>query len=1029
VSKEKVQGQRQDKGLRIEVLHQGVPGRLRVRIPALYRSARLRRQIEKALSSEGEIQSIKASEITGTVLLRYTQSTQTGQIIELLTTLLEMPVQGPADSGRKRPDKEKTEGPLFDLRSQIRSLLGLINNGAPTRPPARSGIPVHSWHAMERPAILEMLNVIPGQGLNLEEIKTRQARYGLNTFEASKRRSDYFIFLEQFMTLPVGILGVSAGISVLTGGAADAAIILSVVMINAVIGFLTERHAEKTILSLADMRPRHIRVLRAGEVTKTEMIDLVPGDIVLLEPGSYVPADLRLLETRRLTLDESSLTGESMPIEKDAHLLLRADSPLADRSNMAYMGTIATGGTGKGVVVATALETELGQIQAMLADVQQPKTPIEAQLGALGSRLAIVSGVLCVGIFGLGMVRGAGWLEMLKSSISLAVAAVPEGLPAVATSTLALGIAEMRHHNVAIRHLPAVETLGSVQTFCLDKTGTLTQNRMEVVEIVLGQDRLILQDGRLQNEQEKGVKTLQRLLEVSVLCNEVMFGEDGGPVGSATEIALVDLASNQGLDVRGLRNEHPLLELHPRAEGRPLMSSLHGTLEGRHLIAVKGSPAEVLQRCDFFMDENQLLDDVSRQQVLQLNERMASDALRVLGMACRTLNDGDEMHSEGLVWLGLVGMTDPLRPGMPELMQAFHLAGIKPVMITGDQSATAHAVARELKLSNGRPEKILDAVGLDQMDPDMLRALVPDVDVFSRVSPAHKLRIVQAYQQSGQVVAMTGDGVNDAPALKAADNGVAMGRSGTDVARSVADVVLEDDNLRTMYTAVQQGRSIYANIRKTVHFLVSTNLTEIEIMVISIALGLGQPLNPMQLLWINLLSDIFPGLALSQEPPEEDVMLRPPRDPRESILPREDLAHMGVESLSITGVALAGYLYAIARYGVGSRASTVAFNTLTTSELLHAVSCRSRTHSFYHDQFLPRNLYLELALGGSLAAQVAANLIPVVRRLLGMTPMSTLDTLVVLASSGLPLLINEALKDVKFTADAQSDEDGGKTNE
>jgi Ca2+-transporting ATPase len=506
-----------------------------------------------------------------------------------------------------------------------------------------------------------------------------------------------------------------------------------------------------------------------------------------------------------------------------------------------------------------------------------------------------------------------------------------------------------------------------------------------------------------------------------------MFGEDGAPVGSATEIALIDLASNQGLDVRGLRNMHPLLELHPRAEGRPLMSSLHGTLEGQQMIAVKGSPGEVLQRCDYFMDENQQLDEAYRQQILQLNEQMAGDALRVLGMACRYLNDSDEMHSQGLVWLGLVGMTDPLRKGMPELMQAFHQAGIKPVMITGDQSATAHAVARELKLSNERPEKILDTISLDQMEPDMLRALVPDVDVFSRVSPAHKLRIVQAYQESGQVVAMTGDGVNDAPALKAADNGVAMGRSGTDVARSAADVVLEDDNLQTMYTAVQQGRSIYANIRKTVHFLVSTNLTEIEIMVISIALGLGLPLNPMQLLWINLLSDIFPGLALSQEPPEEDVMQRPPRDPRESILPREDLAHMGVESLSITGVALAGYLYAITRYGVGPRASTVAFNTLTISELLHAISCRSRTHSFYHDKFLPKNLYLELALGGSVAAQIAANLIPGIRRLLGMTPMSVMDTLVVLTSSGLPLLINEALKDIKFTGDARDIEEGGKT--
>ncbi len=1023
------QSQNQKNGLRIEVLHQGVSGRLRIRVPALYRSIKTKRQIEKALAGDERIQSIKANELTATVLLRYEHSLKQDQVLERLTELLNMPVQEPVDTISSRAGTQASEGPQFDLRAQIRAILGMLNSEPPTPSTIRSGIPVHSWHALEAPTILELLNVSAAQGLSTGEIELRQARYGLNTFEAYKKRSDFFIFLEQFMTVPVGILGVSAGISVLTGGAVDAAIILSVVLINAAIGFFTERHAEKTILSLADMRPRHIKVLRAGEVSTAEMVELVPGDIVLLEPGSYVPADLRLLESRRLTLDESSLTGESLPIEKNADLLLRADRPLAERENMAYMGTIATGGTGKGVVVATALETELGQIQAMLADVRPPETPIETQLGSLGSRLALISGALCIGVFGLGILRGASWLEMLKSSISLAVAAVPEGLPAVATSTLALGIAEMRRHNVAIRHLPAVETLGSVQTFCLDKTGTLTQNRMQVVEVVLGQQRVQLKDGWVETSKEIESIAFQRMLEVSVLCNEVVFGEDQAPAGSATEIALIDLAGHVGLDASSLRRDYPLLELHPRAEGRPLMSSLHSVADGQRLIAIKGSPAEVLARCDFMMKEGQELDDDSRIRILQLNQQMAGNALRVLGFAYRYIKEDETMHSEHLVWLGLIGMSDPLRPGMSELMQSFHEAGIKPVMITGDQSATAHAVARELHLSNGRPEKILDAISLDQMDPDMLRALVPDIDVFARVSPAHKLRIVQAYQGSGQVVAMTGDGVNDAPALKAADNGVAMGQSGTDVARSVADVVLEDDNLRTMYTAVEQGRSIYANIRKTVHFLVSTNLTEIEIMVISLALGLGQPLNPMQLLWINLLSDIFPGLALAQEPPEKDIMQRPPRDPRESILPHEDLAHMGVESLTITGVALAGYLYAIARYGVGPRASTVAFNTLTISELLHAISCRSRTHSFYHDEYLPRNLYLELALGGSIAAQLAANLIPGIRRLLGMTPMGFMDALIVLASSGLPLLVNEALKDVSFKHDARRNEEGDQTHE
>lgn len=1014
--------EKKSKGGSIEVLHATVHGRMRLRIPALYRSVSARKRIERALSANENIHRVRASEVTGTVLVSYAADADTRQMLGMISSLLEMPLRERDVSEGAAPGNvmpQQLSGIADIVVRAVRVFQDQAKGKEPSREKHRAAGLSEDWQAKDAVSVLELLQVSDALGLTSRDVGLRKEHYGANILQTYKGRSDFLIFLEQFMTLPVGILGVSAGVSILTGGSIDAAVILSVVLINAVIGYVTERQAERTILSLSDMRPRHIKVLRNGVISTADMSGLVPGDIVMLEPGSYVPADMRLLETKRLSIDESSLTGESMPVEKQASVLLDSTTPLGERSNMAFMGTIATGGTAKGVVIATGLDTELGQIQSMLETVQPPDTPIEVQLDSLGTQLGILSGAVCAGVFALGVARGMNWIEMLKASTSLAVAAVPEGLPAVATSTLALGINEMRRQHVAIRRLSAVETLGSVQSFCFDKTGTLTQNNMKVVDVVLGRERIEMAEAGITLS-----PSARRLMEIAVLCNEALSREDGRFAGSATEVALLELARHSGLEPQALRERYPLLEQQPRAEGRPLMSSLHRAPNGRRLVAVKGSPAEVLARCDYFLDKKTELDDATRQQILLHNEQMSADALRVLGIAYSFIAAGEELHAEHLIWVGLTGMTDPLRPGMKGLMKDFHEAGIKTVMITGDQSATAHAVARELQLANGRPEKILDAISLDQMAPELLRGLAADVNVFARVSPAHKLRIVQAYQDAGQVVAMTGDGINDAPALKAADNGVAMGESGTDVARSVADVVLEDDNLRTMYTAVRQGRSIYDNIRKTIHFLLSTNLTEIEIMVAGIGLGLGQPLNPMQLLWINLLSDIFPGLALSQEPPEADVMQRPPRDPKEAIIPRQDLARMGLESMSITGTALINYVYGLRRYGSGPKASTLAFNTLITAELLHVISCRSRTHSFYRQGTLPRNTYLEYALGGSLLAQAGANLIPGLRRLLGMAPLNARDVVLIIVGSIVPLLINEGLKEITLPGQDNEDKKG-----
>jgi S-adenosylmethionine synthetase len=555
---------------------------------------------------------------------------------------------------------------------------------------------------------------------------------------------------------------------------------------------------------------------------------LVPGDVLLLTPGTYIAADLRLLRSHRLTVDESALTGESLPVGKDHAFAPAEDTVLSDRKNMAYMGTHVTGGNGCGVVVATAEATELGQIQTMVGEAESPETPMQRQLDRMGTQLALLSSAVCGAVFVVGILRGYGWLEMLKSSVSLAVAAVPEGLPAVATTTLAMGIADMHKHNIAVRHLDAVESLGSVQVFCMDKTGTLTMNRMSVVSVYSGgweyairEHRFVL-DGTSPEPTER--QELVRLMQVVSLCSETEIEGALGDFrleGSATENALVQLALSSGIDVSGLRERHATLRTRYRAEGRPYMSTLHPFTNGKYLLAVKGSPDTVLALCGHQMKNGRRirLGPQARHEIIAQNERMAGNALRVLGVAYREL-DEDRMpdKTEGLTWVGMAGMADPMRPDMDRLIAQYHRAGIHTIMITGDQSATAQAIGRQLGLSGDRPLQVLESSALEEKDPELLAGLARNVRVFARVSPAHKLKIVRAMQEAGYVVAMTGDGINDGPALKAADIGVAMGQGGTNVARDVSDVVLEDDNLHTMAVAVRQGRTIYDNIRKTIHF-------------------------------------------------------------------------------------------------------------------------------------------------------------------------------------------------------------------
>ncbi|CAK0759358.1 ATPase [Gammaproteobacteria bacterium] len=1028
-------------------VHTTVPGRARFKIVGLRRSKQFKVMLEERLSSRQEVLMVVANPLTGSLLVVYHSAARLEEVIVLVEHVVRTQIPSPppewSTSPLPKPESISSPKPDWDLSSLFSSLRALLHweflssllDWVPSRSrPAPRALAAtqdsRPWHLMETDDVLHHWGVLPSHGYSAADARAAMLRYGTNALPPPESRSALAIFAGQFQSLPVALLGVSAAVSAVTGGIIDAAVLLTAVLINATIGFVTESQAERTVNSLVVTHHKIASLLREGRIIEVEVEAVVPGDIMALTPGNYVCADARLLEVNNLSVDESALTGESLPVRKALERLTGTTVPLGDRVNMVYMGTTVTGGSGVAVVVATATSTEIGRIQQLLDTTHSPETPMERQLEEIGNQLVMACGAVCIAVFGLGLLRGHPFLEILKGSISLAVGAVPEGLPTVATTTLALGVAEMRRHHVLVRQMDAVESLGAVQVICLDKTGTLTLNRMSVVGLRVGGQSVRLRHGRFSVGREsidpRAYEGLRHLLRTVALCNdvdvEINDGEGAPPTlkGSPTEMALVWAGLEAGLDVAALRTAHPRLAVAYRSEGRNYMATVHSSEGGARHVAIKGSPSEVLTMCRSVLRNGtrQPLTDTERAALLAANEDMAGEGLRVLGVAYGDLAPDESSESLGgkLVWLGLVAMADPTREGMRELIGQFHQAGIDTVMITGDQSATAYAIGKELHLARNGHVEILDSSHLEQVNPEVLAALAQHVNVFARVSPANKLQIVQALQRSGQVVAMTGDGINDGPALKAANIGVAMGGTGTDAARAVAGVVLEDDNLNTLIHGIAQGRTIYSNIRKSLRFLLSTNFSEILVMLGAISTGLGIPLNTMQLLWINLLSDIFPGLALAAEPAEPEVMARPPRNPAEPILRREDLIKVGIDGGVISAAALGAYGYGVARYGIGPQASTLAFSALTTAQLLHALSCRSEVHSLYEMRALPPNGWLQLALGGSMAIQGLALTLPPLRNLLGLAPVSIVDLLVAGAGATLPLFVIEGLKHLNHSS-------------
>ncbi|MCU0567581.1 MAG: cation-transporting P-type ATPase [Oculatellaceae cyanobacterium Prado106] len=1003
----------QNRSALVEVIHTAGTGRVRYNVKGLQGVAALERYLTEKLSEEAGINLVSVHSTTGHVLVLFSPRLTVRAIASLIDRSVRAYVR------ERTQHKTARTSPQQNIRAIATPQPGKLASPTEHLTSQDMDHDTKAWHLLEAHQITAELQTSPESGLSSELAEHYLNRYGANILPEAAPRSKIELFLEQFKSIPVALLSVAAVVSVLTGGLADAMVILGVVLINGVIGYTTESQSDRIIRSLKHLVKPSAMVMRNRHQQEISVEAIVQGDLLILRPGTYVPADARVIQANRLSVDESALTGESIPVTKTTEPLKDTEVPLADRVNMVYMGTLVTGGQGLAVVVATAHLTEMGRIQSLMGEAQLPQTPMERQLDQVGEQLVAISGVVCAIVFGIGLLRGYGFLEMLKTSISLAVAAVPEGLPTIATTTLALGIQDMRQQKVLIRRLDAVEALGSVQSLCLDKTGTLTENTMSVVEVQTDSQPLLIENGRFTNSaiemQRDGAEGLRRLMQVIVLCNECEVNGDGATCtiqGSATEKALMTLAIAAHIDILQLRQQHPLVKTQHRSEERNFMLTLHQDIDEKKLIAVKGNPLEVLEICHWQRVNDRIvpLTQSQRQNIEIENDRMAGKALRVLGIAYGHTDDPDHPLQDNLVWLGLVGMADPIRKGAKELIRVFHRAGINTLMITGDQSPTAYAIGKALNLSQGEPLEILDSTHLAQLDPEVIKTLCDRVHVFARISPAHKLQIVQALQQAGKVVAMTGDGINDAPALKAAEVGIAMGSTGTDVAREVADVVLEDDNLETMAIAISQGRTIYSNIRKSVHFLLSTNLSEIMVMLAGTSFGIGQPLNALQLLWLNLVTDIFPGLALALEPAEPDVLLHPPRNPNESIIQPSDFQRILFESATLSASALGAYGYGIWRYGISAQSSTIGFMSLTLAQLMHALSCRSMTRGLFSPDPLPPNGYLTIALGGSVSLQILSAVVPGLSGLLKTTPIHLLDGMVIAGSAFLPLLVNEGTK-------------------
>ena len=868
------------------------------------------------------------------------------------------------------------------------------------------------WFTKYPAETLSELETDQSRGLTSQEAEQRLEKYGPNALEGGKKESLVKRFLNQMKDPMIIVLLAAAVLSLISTGGEDwieAVIILVIVIVNACISISQESNAEKALEALQKMSAPLAKVIRNGEQIRLDTDKLVPGDIIVLEAGDLVPADARILECANLKADESAMTGESVPVSKQMIDSLPEETGLGDRKNMVISSTVITNGRAVCVVTDTGMNTEVGRIAKMLTGEDDTTTPLQRKMAEISKTLSFVCLAVCAVMFGVGIIYRHGILEMFMSAVSLAVAAIPEGLPAIVTIVLALGVQRMVKHNAIVKKLPAVETLGCAGVICSDKTGTLTMNRMTVVDVWTAGDR-----------------HRAEALTVSTLCNDTVltYNEDGTAktTGDPTETAFVDAAFKDGIDKNKLEAEMPRVAELPFDSERKLMSTVH-PVGGKLRVMVKGAPDVLLSRCTRIL--NGTPTDLTADQVREVeaaNAAMAERALRVLGAAYKevdALPEG-ELTTEnlecGLTFVGLVGMIDPPRMEVKQAVAECYGAGIRPVMITGDHKLTAVAIARELDIFR-EGDLAITGEDLDFMPQELLEQDVDKFSVYARVSPEHKMRIVKAWQKRGMVVAMTGDGVNDAPALKTADIGCAMGITGTDVAKGAADMILTDDNFATIVHAVEQGRGIYSNIKKAIHYLLSCNIGEIITLFLATLFNFHQrPLVAVQLLWLNLVTDSLPALALGMEPVEHSVMQEKPRSAKESLFTRGFSIRLAWQGLMVGLLTLAAYW--LGEYVLTSpemadaTANTMAFATLTFCQLFHAFDVRSETQSIFHIGLFSNSAMNKAFLVGA-ALQLAVLLIPPLMNVFSVCALNLVEWLCVIGLALVPVVVCEIEKAIR----------------
>ncbi len=867
------------------------------------------------------------------------------------------------------------------------------------------------WHSSSVEEVSKKLKTNINIGLSEEEAQKRFERYGPNNLKEKKKESIFVKFIKQFndfmiITLIIAAI-ISAVVSKLNGEAdyIDSIIIVAIVIFNAIMGLVQEQKAEKSLEALKKMSAPNAKVRRNGRVQEIDATMVVPGDIVILEAGNYVPADCRLINSYNLKIEESALTGETIPSLKDSSKILKENTAMGDLCNMVFATTIVVNGHGEAIVVETGMNTRVGKIAGMIIEDESPETPIQKKLAEVGKILAIACIIICVLIFVIGIFKKIPIIEMFMTSVGLAVAAIPEGLPAIVTIMLSIGVTKMAKKNSIIRKLPAVETLGSSSVICSDKTGTLTQNKMTVTEV-----RNCF--GRANSNERKFI------FELGTMCTDTTEERINGKlgfVGEATEVAISNAAMEEGVSKSFLYDEMKRINDIPFDSKRKMMTTIH-KYGNRYRIITKGAPDVLLKRCSNCYSGGQIVPIFSKKDdINEQNNQMAEKALRVIAVAYKDVEKLPEMQDveKDLIFCGLIGMIDPPREGVKEAVRTCRRAGIKTVMITGDHLQTAKAIAKELGILK-RGDLAIDGETLERMSQHELEQNIMDYSVFARVSPEHKVRIVKAFQSTGAVVAMTGDGVNDAPALKNADIGIAMGKGGTDVAKNAADMILLDDNFVTIVEAVKQGRNIYDNIKKAIHFLISTNIGEIVTIFFGLVLGIKSPLLAIQLLWINLVTDSLPAIALGLEKEEENIMSRLPRNPKKNLFAD------GLWWKIIIEGAMLG-MFTLLAFSIGNRlysvevGRTMAFLALGILELVHSFNIKSEESIFKIGVF--ENKYLIGALVLGVILQVIVVVVSPLAQIFSLVPLTGIQWLytVLIAIAPIPIVeIQKAVNGYKF---------------